>query len=78
MTKFPTVSPETCIEALIRAGFYVSRQKGSHVQMRRDEPPPARTVPVPIGKNSLPRGTLNAIIRQAGLTREEFLELLEP
>jgi predicted RNA binding protein YcfA (HicA-like mRNA interferase family) len=61
----------------MKAGFYTSRQKGSHVQMRRDEPPPGRTVPVPTGKKSLPRGTLSAIIRQAGLTREEFLELLE-
>jgi predicted RNA binding protein YcfA (HicA-like mRNA interferase family) len=76
MTTLPAVSPDDCIKALQRAGFYVSRQKGSHVQLRRDEPPPGRTVPVPVGKRPLPRGTLRAIIRQAGLTVEAFLELL--
>ena len=77
MSKVPVISPEQCIEALKHGGFYVARQRGSHVQMRRDTPAPARTVPVPVGKKSLPRGTLSSIIRQAGLTRDEFLELLK-
>lgn len=76
MSKLPAISPEACIKALEQAGFYVARQKGSHVQMRRNEPKPARTVPVPVGKKTLPRGTLSAIIRQAGLTRDEFIALL--
>jgi predicted RNA binding protein YcfA (HicA-like mRNA interferase family) len=75
--RLPAISPEDCIKALTKAGFYISRQKGSHVQMRCDSPPPARTVPVPVGKKTLPRGTLSAIIRRAGLTREEFLDLLD-
>lgn len=61
----------------MKAGFIVSRQRGSHVQMRRNAPPPARTVPIPTGKKTLPRGTLSSIIRQAGMTRDEFLDLLE-
>ena len=77
MSKLPAISPEDCIKALTKAGFYISRQKGSHVQMRRDAPPPARTVPVPVGKKSLPRGTLSAIIRQAGLSVDEFVNLLK-
>jgi predicted RNA binding protein YcfA (HicA-like mRNA interferase family) len=77
VSKLPAVSPDDCIKALQKAGFTISRQRGSHVQMRRDAPPPARTVPVPIGKKTLPRGTLSAILRQADLTREEFLDLLK-
>lgn len=76
MSKLPALSGDQVIKALQKAGFTISRQRGSHVQMRREEPPPARTVPVPRGKKSLPRGTLSAILRQAGLTREEFLDLL--
>ncbi|CAG0966674.1 hypothetical protein ARNL5_01336 [Anaerolineae bacterium] len=77
MSELPSVNPEACIKALQRAGFYVARQKGSHVQMRRDSPPPARTVPVPVSRKPLPRGTLRAILKLAGLTVEEFLELLK-
>jgi len=76
MSPLPSVSPDECIKALQRAGFYVSRQKGSHVQMRRDNPIPARTVPVPTSTKPLPRGTLRSIIRQAGLTVDEFIALL--
>jgi predicted RNA binding protein YcfA (HicA-like mRNA interferase family) len=77
MTRLPTVNPNDCIKALEKAGFYTSRHKGSHVQMRRNEPPPARTVPVPTGKKPLPHGTLRSIIRQAGLTVDEFIALLD-
>lgn len=77
MSRLPSVNPNDCIKALEKIGFYVSRQKGSHVQMRRDEPQPARTVPVPVSKKPLPRGTLRSIIRQAGLTVDEFIELLD-
>lgn len=76
MSRLPAVNPEACIRALEKAGFYVSRQRGSHVQMRRDEPQPARTVPVPISKKPLPRGTLRSILRQAGMTVDEFVDLL--
>ncbi len=76
MSRLPNVNPNDCIKALQKAGFYVARQKGSHVQMRRDDPAPARTVPVPISKKPLPRGTLRVIIQQAGLTVDEFLTLL--
>jgi predicted RNA binding protein YcfA (HicA-like mRNA interferase family) len=77
MSRLPSVSPDECIKALQRAGFYVSRQKGSHVQMRRDRPRPARTIPVPVSKKPLPRGTLRSIIRQAGLTVDDFIALLD-
>lgn len=76
MSRLPSVDPADCIKALEKAGFVVARQRGSHVQMRRNNPQPARTVPVPVSKKPLPRGTLRSIIRQAGLTVDEFIELL--
>lgn len=77
MTPVPTIDPDSCIKALQKVGFEIVRQKGSHVQMRRNTPQPARTVPVPISKKPLPRGTLRSIIRQSGLSVEEFIALLD-
>lgn len=73
MTKLPVVSGDECIKALEKAGFFVTRQHGSHIILRRDEP---------FGRVSVPRhktlkaGTLRGIIRDAGMTVEEFVELL--
>jgi hypothetical protein len=38
MSKLPVLSGEKCIKALGKAGFYLKRQEGSHVTLRRDEP----------------------------------------
>ncbi|MGI9302083.1 MAG: type II toxin-antitoxin system HicA family toxin [Gammaproteobacteria bacterium] len=59
--------------ALGKAGFEQKRQRGSHVVMRRDEPFAQLVVPE---HQELDRGTLRAIIRQAGLSVEQFNELL--
>lgn len=73
MTKLPRIAGRDCIRALERAGFYRKRQTGSHVVMRRDEPFAQVVVP---DHDKLDRGTLRAIIRQAGLSVEDFLQLL--
>jgi predicted RNA binding protein YcfA (HicA-like mRNA interferase family) len=75
MTQLPVVSGKQCIQALEKAGFAVVRQRGSHVALRRETPPPGRTVVVP-DHRELDRGTLRAIIRQADLTVEMFVTLL--
>ena len=73
MTQLPRVSGRECIRALEKAGFYVTRQRGSHVMLRRDTPSARVTVP---DHRELDTGTLRAIIRQSGLTVEEFVALL--
>ena len=73
MTKLPRISGRECVQALERAGFYQRRQKGSHIIMRRDDPTAFVVVP---DHREIARGTLRAIIRQAGLTVEELIELL--
>ena len=73
MSGLPQISGRDCVKALGKAGFYVKRQQGSHIILRRDEP--FAQVVVPDHKN-LDRGTLRAIIRQAGLNIDVFLELL--
>jgi len=73
MSKLPVLSGEKCIKALTKTGFYLKRQEGSHVTLRRDAPFCQLVVPV---HKELDRGTLRAIVRQAGLSVSEFTKLL--
>jgi predicted RNA binding protein YcfA (HicA-like mRNA interferase family) len=73
MSKLPSISGSACVKALEKAGFRMMRQKGSHIIMRRDDPFAQAVVP---NHDEIDRGTLRSIIRQAGMTIDEFLELL--
>jgi predicted RNA binding protein YcfA (HicA-like mRNA interferase family) len=76
MTKPPAISGDDAIRALSKAGFFVHHQKGSHVTMKHLTDPDRRVV-VPIHKGKdLGKGLLLSIIKDSGLTLEEFLELL--
>lgn len=65
MSKLPRISGKTCIKALTKAGFFIRRQEGSHIILRRDEPFSQLVVP---NHKELDRGILRAIIRQSGLS----------
>ncbi|MGH2720770.1 MAG: type II toxin-antitoxin system HicA family toxin [Actinomycetota bacterium] len=69
--SLPIVSGAETIRALARAGFERVGQRGSHVKLRNRG---GRTVIVPM-HDELARGTLRSILRQAGLSAEEFVEL---
>ena len=58
------------IKLLEQDGWYLARTKGSHRQFKHPEKAGAVTV---AGKESLdvPRGTLNSILKQAGLKQRE-------
>jgi predicted RNA binding protein YcfA (HicA-like mRNA interferase family) len=73
LTKLPRVSGRECIAALTRAGFVVRRQESSHIVLRRSEPFAQLVVP---DHRELDRGTLRAILRQAALSVDAFVELL--
>jgi predicted RNA binding protein YcfA (HicA-like mRNA interferase family) len=68
MPRLPALSGADVVKILERLGFVQTRQRGSHVVMRRVN---VGTV-VPLHKE-LKTGTLAGIIRQAGLTQDEFL-----
>jgi predicted RNA binding protein YcfA (HicA-like mRNA interferase family) len=70
LSKLPLLSWREVVKALARAGFRVARQKGSHIILVKDD------VAVPVPKHDeIKRGLLIEIISEAGLTKEEFLEL---
>ena len=73
MSKLPVVSGRACIKALQKKGFYVKRREGSHVVLRRDDPFGQVVVP---DHKTLDRGTLRGILRQAGISVEEFAALV--
>ncbi len=76
--RLPSVSSKAIIRALKRCGFSEApnRGKGSHRAFyKKEEAGQTRLVIVPQGKD-IPKGTLLAILDQAGLSRERFLELL--
>lgn len=74
--RLPAVDGNRVVRALSRAGFVVDRVVGSHhVMVRPGQPARTVTVPVHAGRDLRP-GTLRAIVRQAGLTVEEFCALL--
>lgn len=75
-SRLPAVTGKDAVRALLGAGFAVDRVVGSHyILAQPDDPRRAVTVPVH-GARDLKPGTLRSIIRQAGLTIDEFRELL--
>ena len=73
MSKLPVISGSDCVKAFNKIGFEVYRQRGSHITMVRKSPPSQTTIP---NHKELDRVTLRAIIRQVGLTVDQFVELL--
>jgi len=62
------------VKALDKIGYVLDHQRGSHMILRQQDPPHRRlTVP---DHKEVAKGTLRAIIRQAGLTVDEFRDLL--
>jgi predicted RNA binding protein YcfA (HicA-like mRNA interferase family) len=68
----PSVSWSKVIKALTKAGFKIVSQKGSHIFLSDGKH--KLTIP---RHDPIKKGTLLAIIQQAGLTREEFLKLIK-
>jgi predicted RNA binding protein YcfA (HicA-like mRNA interferase family) len=75
MPKLPSVSGERVVKALKRAGFVQLRQKGSHVSLEKRIGEKTLKTVVPM-HSEVAKGTLADILKQCGLTLEEFLEVL--
>jgi predicted RNA binding protein YcfA (HicA-like mRNA interferase family) len=73
MPKLPVISGKEAAKAFSKAGWYPHRQVGSHLVMRKEGS--RVTLSIPLHKELKP-GLLRKLIRDAGLTVEEFVELL--
>jgi predicted RNA binding protein YcfA (HicA-like mRNA interferase family) len=70
----PRISGREVAKALRKIGYEFDRQKGSHIILRQTFEPYRRVV-VP-DHNEVAKGTLRGIIREVGLTVDEFRDLL--
>lgn len=75
MPKLRRVSGRKTIRALERMGFVQVRQRGSHVTLKKPTPQGDVGCVVPLHRE-LAIGTLRGILRQAGVTRDEFMRNL--
>ena len=73
MSRLPMLSGDDFVKAIRQIGYEWDHTEGSHMVLLH---PSGRRLSVPRHRE-LGRGILRKLIRQAGLTREEFLELLE-
>ena len=76
MPKLPIVSEQETVRALERAGFVFNHQRSSHIILYHEQRRRTATVSVH-GSRDLAPGTLHEILRQAGLTVDEFIALLD-
>ena len=75
MTVLPRISGREVVAVLGKLGYEKDRQKGTHMVLRQTAYPHRRLV-VPDHKE-VAKGTLRAIIKQAGFTVEAFVELVK-
>jgi predicted RNA binding protein YcfA (HicA-like mRNA interferase family) len=74
VADLPVISGREAVRAFRKVGYEADRQSGSHIILRQAESPHRRlTVP---DHKELRKGTLRALIRQAGLSVDEFVALL--
>ncbi len=72
--KLPIISGIGVIKRLKRVGYIATRQKGSHVRLERFDGEKIVKITVPL-HSVMKKGTLSQIIKQAGLSYEEFIKL---
>ncbi len=75
MSEIPSLSYIQIIKALQRSGFIIVRQKGSHIRLQKRLGEKTIKITVPAHR-PVKRSTLAKIIKEAGLTIDEFKELL--
>lgn len=76
MTKIPSLNGREVLRVLVKAGFYVHHQSGSHARLFHKQRPELR-VTIPIHTKDLPEKTLRSILKQADIKEDEFLILLK-
>ncbi|MBI4599502.1 type II toxin-antitoxin system HicA family toxin [Candidatus Uhrbacteria bacterium] len=73
MPKLAEVLPKDLLQALLKAGFFIFHQVGSHARLHHAD---GRRVTIAIHSKPLPKGTFRAILRQANVSRKDIEELL--
>jgi len=72
MPRLPRIGSRECVKALQHLGFAITRQRGSHMVMRKG----SQGCVVP-NQREIRLGTLSGILKQAGVNAEEFIQALK-
>lgn len=70
MPKLPTIKPKDLVKKLSKMGFVKDHQTGSHIIMW--DPKTKRRAVVPFHSHDIKKGTLNSLLKEAGISREEI------
>jgi predicted RNA binding protein YcfA (HicA-like mRNA interferase family) len=73
MSRLPVCSGQEAVRAFRQLGYEIDHQTGSHIILRH---PSMRRLTVP-NHRELAKGTLRSLIREAGISKEDFVELLK-
>jgi len=69
--KLPQISGKELVKKLMKLGFVVTRQKGSHIRIEKNKPNKTLKITIPNHKN-IKKGTLHQIIKSTELNAEEI------
>jgi len=72
VSRLPVCSGQDAVRVFQKVGYEIDHQTGSHIILRH---PNLRRLTVP-NHRELAKGTLRSIIREAGISKERFVELL--
>ncbi len=75
MVKLPIITPQKLIKVLENFGFQLDHSTGSHFIFYRSKD--KKRVVVPNHIKDLPKGTLMSILKEAGISKKEFVEALK-
>ena len=76
MPKIPSLSGREILRILLKAGFFIHHQSGSHARLFHKQRSELH-VTIPIHNKDLPEKTLRAILKQADIKDADFLKLLK-
>jgi predicted RNA binding protein YcfA (HicA-like mRNA interferase family) len=74
MSIIPILTPRELLSVLLKAGFKIIRQKGSHIRIAH--PITGKTTTIAMHAKDFSRNMTLKILRQAGISTKEFLKLL--
>lgn len=76
-SRYPVLKASEVVKALERLGFVFKSKSGSHEKyVKLSDGEPKRTAIVPIHSSDIPKGTLQGILEQAGISLHEFMSKL--
>jgi predicted RNA binding protein YcfA (HicA-like mRNA interferase family) len=72
LPKLPSLTPKKVIKILEQHGFQLDHSSGSHLVFYHPEK--AKRVTVPFHRKDIPKGTLLAILKQAGIDKDDLIK----